>query len=75
MKKKKTKKAPQKALVKTSPQKSLFDHIVSVLEEAKANVLRSVNSNMVIAYWHIGREIVQEVQGGEKRAELWETGY
>ncbi len=47
----------------------LFDRVVSILEQARANVLRSVNSSMVLAYWLIGREIVQELQGGEERAE------
>jgi predicted nuclease of restriction endonuclease-like (RecB) superfamily len=47
----------------------LFDRIVSILEQARTNVVRSVNSEMVLAYWHIGREIVQEMQGGEERAE------
>ncbi|MBN1317025.1 MAG: hypothetical protein JXA42_16205 [Anaerolineales bacterium] len=47
----------------------LFDRIVSILEQAWANVVRSINNNMVIAYWLIGREIVQEIQGGEERAE------
>lgn len=48
---------------------SLFDRVVSILEEARGNVVRAVNSNMVLAYWLIGREIVQELQGGEERAE------
>jgi predicted nuclease of restriction endonuclease-like (RecB) superfamily len=48
---------------------SLFGRIVNILEEARSNVVRSVNSNMVLAYWLIGREIVQELQGGEGRAE------
>lgn len=47
---------------------NLFDRVVSILEQAQGNVARSVNSNMVQAYWLIGREIVQEVQGGEERA-------
>jgi len=47
----------------------LMDRVVSILEQARANVVRAVNSNMVIAYWLIGREIVQEVQRGEERAE------
>ncbi|NQU65675.1 MAG: DUF1016 domain-containing protein [SAR324 cluster bacterium] len=50
-------------------EKSLFDRVVSIFEEARSNVVRSVNSNMVLAYWLIGREIVEEIQGGEKRAE------
>jgi len=49
--------------------KQLFDRIVSILEQARANVVRAVNTNMVLANWLIGREIVQEIQGGEERAE------
>jgi hypothetical protein len=47
---------------------SLFKRVAAILEQARKNVLRSVNSNMVIAYWLIGREIVQEIQGGKNRA-------
>lgn len=48
---------------------SLFDRVVSILEQARGNVLRVANTNMVLAYWLIGREIVQELQGGQQRAE------
>ena len=48
---------------------NLFDRVVFILEKARANVVRAINNNMVIAYWLIGREIVQEIQGGEERAE------
>ncbi|MFN2268077.1 MAG: DUF1016 N-terminal domain-containing protein [Desulfonatronovibrio sp.] len=48
---------------------SLFSRVVTILENARSNVVRSVNSNMVLAYWMIGREIVQELQGGWERAE------
>ncbi|MDD2856085.1 MAG: PDDEXK nuclease domain-containing protein [Desulfuromonadaceae bacterium] len=47
----------------------LMDRVVSILEQARANAVRAINSNMVIAYWLIGREIVQELQRGEERAE------
>ncbi|MBI5308064.1 MAG: DUF1016 domain-containing protein, partial [Planctomycetes bacterium] len=47
----------------------LFDRIASILEQARVNVVRAVNSQTVIAYWLIGREIVQEFQSGEERAE------
>jgi predicted nuclease of restriction endonuclease-like (RecB) superfamily len=50
-------------------QGSLMDRVVSILEQARANVARAVNSNMVIAYWLIGREIVEALQSGEDRAE------
>jgi len=48
---------------------NLFDRVVSILEQARSNAVRAVNNNMVIAYWLIGREIVQEIQGGDERAE------
>lgn len=47
----------------------LFARVVSILEQARGNVVRAVNTNMVLAYWLIGREIVQELQGGGDRAE------
>jgi predicted nuclease of restriction endonuclease-like (RecB) superfamily len=47
----------------------LFARVASILEQARGNVVRSVNANMVLAYWLIGREIVLEIQGGEDRAE------
>jgi predicted nuclease of restriction endonuclease-like (RecB) superfamily len=49
--------------------KNLFDRVVSILEQARSNVVRAVNNNMVIAYWLIGREVVQQIQGGDERAE------
>jgi predicted nuclease of restriction endonuclease-like (RecB) superfamily len=48
---------------------NLFDRVVSILEQARSNVVRAVNNNMVIAYWLIGREIIQEIQAGDERAE------
>jgi predicted nuclease of restriction endonuclease-like (RecB) superfamily len=47
----------------------LLERVISILEQARANVVKSVNSNMVIAYWLIGREIVHEIQQGQDRAE------
>ena len=64
----KTAKSGSKALVNVSDN-DLMDRVVSILEQARANVVRAVNSNMVIAYWLIGREIVQELQRGDERAE------
>ncbi len=51
---------------------ALFDRIVSILEQARGNVVRSVNTNMVLAYWLIGREIVEEIQRGKGRAKYGE---
>jgi predicted nuclease of restriction endonuclease-like (RecB) superfamily len=65
--------ADEKGGAKSSPRKSapspLFDRVVTILEEARGRVVRTVNTGMVTAYWLIGREIVESVQGGEERAE------
>jgi len=47
----------------------LFHRVVAILDQARDSVVRSVNSHMVLAYWHVGREMVQTLQGGEARAE------
>jgi len=47
----------------------LFQRVAAILDQVRSNVARSVNTNMVLAYWLIGREIVQELQGGEDRGE------
>lgn len=57
------------APVRAATADGLFHRVVAILEEARARVVRSVNSEMVIAYWHIGREIVEHVQAGKGRAE------
>jgi len=49
-----------------SPQ--LFERIREILESARTNVARTVNTTQVIANWLIGREIVEEQQRGEVRA-------
>ena len=48
---------------------ALFGRIVDILEEARSHVARTVNSAMVVAYWLIGREIVEEEQKGSRRAD------
>lgn len=55
--------------MKQPKENSLLDRVVLILDQARTNVVRAVNSNMVTAYWLIGREIVQELQGGDERAE------
>ena len=51
---------------------ALFERVVSILEQARGNVVRAVNTNMVLAYWLIGREIVEDLQGGAARAKYGE---
>lgn len=57
----------QKKLIVPKKQ-DLFSRVVKILEEARGHVIRAVNNNMVIAYWLVGREIVQEIQCGKGRA-------
>jgi len=47
----------------------LVDRVVTLIEEARLRVLRTVNSEMVLVNWHIGREIVEYVQRGDPRAD------
>ena len=42
-----------------SAPEGLFGRVVSIVEGARGNIVRVVNSQMVLAYWLIGREIVQ----------------
>ncbi|MEN9358630.1 MAG: hypothetical protein RL095_165 [Verrucomicrobiota bacterium] len=52
----------------TAAPEELFGRVAAILEQARGEVVRAVNSQMVLAYWLIGREIVQELQGGQERA-------
>jgi predicted nuclease of restriction endonuclease-like (RecB) superfamily len=52
---------------------SIYNRIRQILESARASVARSVNTTQVLAYWLIGREIVEEEQQGRKRAEYGQT--
>lgn len=63
----------KKTHLEHSASEGLFDRVISILEQTKGNVVRAINVNMVVAYWLIGREIVQELQKGEKRAEYGEN--
>ena len=62
------KKAVAKSQNKIAVDDALFGRVATILEQSRANVVRAVNHHMVLAYWLIGREIVQEIQGGGERA-------
>ena len=47
----------------------LCQTIIGLIRQARLNVLKSVNHAQVIAYWHIGRKMVEEEQAGDKRAD------
>ena len=46
----------------------LYKRIASILEQARGQVARTINTAMVQAYWLVGREIVEVEQAGEQRA-------
>lgn len=48
---------------------SFFQDIKGIIDGARANAVRSVDFCRVQMYWHIGRRIVEEEQGGDARAE------
>jgi hypothetical protein len=53
----------------TGPEKNaLFERVVSILDRARAAAVRTINTQMTVAYWLIGHEIVEEEQRGEARA-------
>ena len=54
------------------PPSSMYERIRKILDSARSNVARSVNTTQVIANWLIGREIVEEEQKGKRRAEYGE---
>jgi len=49
--------------------KVLFQQVVELLQNARQQVLRTVNSTMVCTYFEIGRMIVEDEQSGKDRAE------
>ena len=65
----KSKKRKNKALaVSGTSSPGVYDRIRKIIENARGNVARAINTEMVVAYWHIGREIVEEEQRGKSRA-------
>jgi len=69
MKEDKLAKAEQENLAETS---SLYEQVREILDAARTRVARSVNSEMVSAYWQIGQVIVEHEQQGKERASYGE---
>ncbi len=53
-------------------QERLFERVAGIVESARGQVARSVNSVMVHAYWLVGREIVEDELAGKDRADYGE---
>ncbi|MEO6719073.1 MAG: PDDEXK nuclease domain-containing protein [Ferruginibacter sp.] len=48
---------------------ALLDNIGSTLQKARENAVKAINTELVIAYWNIGKYIIEFEQGGKQRAE------
>jgi predicted nuclease of restriction endonuclease-like (RecB) superfamily len=49
--------------------RGVYERIRKIIEGARNNIARAINTEMVVAYWQIGREIVEEEQKGKSRAD------
>lgn len=58
--------------ITTRNYNNLFDRIAKILREARTKVVREINKAQVLAYWKIGREIVEFEQKGKTRARYGE---
>jgi len=61
------------APARSAAVEGLFRRVVTILEEARSRATCSVNHEMVLAYWLIGREITERKQGGRARAAYGEA--
>lgn len=56
-------------LIKNVDYQQLIDKIGNVYQSAKSKVISAVNTEMLHAYWQIGRDIIEFEQGGQLKAE------
>ncbi len=54
--------------MKTRRRPPIYRRVREIIESARAGAARSVNTTQVVAYWLIGREIVEEEQKGRAKA-------
>jgi len=67
----KDKKSNETRLSKTTGRgtyNNLLNRIAEILNQARTKVIREINKAQVLAYWEIGREIVEFEQRGKARA-------
>ncbi len=50
-------------------RQQFIQDIKTIVNNARRNAYRAINTTMVAAYWHIGQRIVEEEQNGQHRAE------
>lgn len=56
-------------MTKLQLDSKFFGRAIQLLQDAREQVVRTVNQTMVRTYFEIGRLIVEEEQGGKQRAE------
>ena len=56
------------SLEKRQGPEDVYARIRQIIEKARGNIARVINSEMVTAYWHVGKEIVEEEQKGKVHA-------
>jgi len=59
----------QRAITSASIYSTLFGKIAQILNQARTKVVREINKAQCLAYWEIGREIVEFEQKGKARAD------
>jgi len=52
----------------TFSESTLYERVAAIIDTARTQVARTVNTAMVHAYWGVGREIVEVEQHGQDRA-------
>jgi len=51
------------------PAPSLFSSVSELLHQAQGTAYKAVDSVMVVAYWHVGRLIIEDEQHGKHKAD------
>lgn len=55
-------------MIPAATQDPLYADIKAILTEARQSAYRTVNFTMVMAYWEVGKRIVEQEQGGNEKA-------
>ena len=53
----------------SASENQLYEDVRTIIEEARANAVRSVDFNRVLMYWKTGRRVFEEEQKGADRAD------
>ena len=53
----------------SASENKLYEDVRSIIEEARANAVRSVDYNRIIMYWKTGQRVFEEEQEGKNRAD------